>query len=63
MVKELSNIQSLIHEIRGQKVMFDSDLAALYEIETSALNRAVKEILNVSLTFLCFRYQKMNLIH
>jgi len=39
--KEFS-IQSLIYEIRGQKVMLDSDLAKLYEIETKALNRAVK---------------------
>ena len=32
----------MIYEIRGQKVMLDSDLAGLYEIETGALNRAVK---------------------
>jgi len=35
-------IQDLIYEVRGQKVMLDSDLAELYEIETGALNRAVK---------------------
>ena len=35
-------IQELIYEIRGLKVMLDSDLAKLYEIETGALNRAVK---------------------
>ncbi|MCL2720306.1 MAG: ORF6N domain-containing protein [Treponema sp.] len=35
-------IQNLIYEIRGHKVMLDSDLARLYEIETKALNRAVK---------------------
>ena len=28
--------------LRGQKVMLDSDLAALYGVETKALNRAVK---------------------
>jgi len=32
----------MIHEIRGQKVMLDSDLATLYEVETSNLNRSVK---------------------
>ena len=42
MKKELAKIQSLIYEIRSQKVMLDSDLAELYEIETGALNRAVK---------------------
>jgi hypothetical protein len=31
-----------IYEIRGQKVMFDSDLAALYGVELRALNQAVK---------------------
>ncbi len=28
--------------MRGKKVMFDSDLAKLYQVETGALNRAVK---------------------
>ena len=32
----------MIYEIRRQKVMLDSDLAALYEVETSNLNKAVK---------------------
>ena len=36
------NIESLIHTIRGQKVMFDFDLAFLYGVETKALNQAVK---------------------
>ena len=35
-------IQKMIYEIRGQKVMLDSDLAALYNVETSNLNKAVK---------------------
>ena len=35
-------IHDMIYEIRGHKVMLDSDLARLYEIETKALNRAVK---------------------
>jgi len=42
MADELTPIQNMIYEIRGQKVMLDSDLARLYEIETKALNRAVK---------------------
>jgi phage regulator Rha-like protein len=37
-----TQIQNMIYEIRGQKVMLDSDLAALYEVETSNLNKAVK---------------------
>ena len=35
-------IRNMIYEIRGQKVMLDSDLARLYEIKTKNLNKAVK---------------------
>ncbi len=37
-----TNIESFIHTVRGQRVMFDSDLAVLYGVETRALNQAVK---------------------
>lgn len=39
---ELQIIQNKIYEIRGQKVMLDSDLAELYEVETKVLNQGVK---------------------
>ena len=39
---ELILIQNLIYEIRGKKVMLDFDLARLYQVETKALNQAVK---------------------
>ena len=35
-------VESLIHVIRGQKVMLDSDLAALYGVPTKSLNLAVR---------------------
>ncbi len=38
----IRSIQNRIYEIRDQKVMFDFDLADLYEVETKALNQAVK---------------------
>jgi hypothetical protein len=38
----IRSIQNRIYEIRGQRVMLDRDLAALYETETKALNQAVK---------------------
>jgi hypothetical protein len=38
----IQSIQTRIYEIRGQRVMLDRDLAALYEVETKALNLAVK---------------------
>ena len=40
-------ILSKIYEIRGQKVMLDSDLAELYEVETKGLKRAVKRNLDI----------------
>jgi phage regulator Rha-like protein len=35
-------VEQLIHVIRGQKVMIDSDLAALYGVPTKALKQAVR---------------------
>jgi hypothetical protein len=35
-------IERRIYLIRGQKVILDGDLAELYQVETKALNRAVK---------------------
>jgi hypothetical protein len=42
--KKLSapDIGSLIIEVRGQKVILDTDLAAIYGVPTKALNRAIK---------------------
>jgi hypothetical protein len=42
MASKLTQLQKLIYEIRGQKVMLDSDLAALYGVELRSLNQAVK---------------------
>ncbi len=39
---EVQVIQNKIYEIRGQRVMLDFDLAALYCVETRVLNQAVK---------------------
>jgi len=38
----IRSIQNRIYEIRGERVMLDCDLAALYECETRSLNQAVK---------------------
>jgi hypothetical protein len=35
-------IEHRIHPIRGQKVMLDADLAALYQVPTKALNQAIR---------------------
>ena len=41
-MEELDNIQNHIYVIRGQRVMFDFDLASIYQVETKVLNQAVK---------------------
>lgn len=44
MTKDLipANLETRIYTIRGQKVMLDSDLAELYQVEPRVLNQAVK---------------------
>ena len=44
---QVQNIQHKIYEIRGQKVILDFDLAELYEVETRALNQAVKRNIDI----------------
>ena len=39
---ELQLIQKKIFEVRGSKVMFDFDLAVLFETQTKSINLAVK---------------------
>lgn len=38
----IRSIQNRIYEIRGERVMLDFDLTALYEVPTKVLNQAVK---------------------
>jgi len=46
MKKQLQNVQPVIEssivELRGTKVILDTDLAAIYEVETYRFNEAVK---------------------
>lgn len=39
---ELQQVQQMIHTVRGEQVILDSDLAALYGVETKNLKRQVK---------------------
>ncbi len=41
-MNDLIIIENKIHEIRGQKVMLDFDLAEMYGVETKRLNQAVR---------------------
>lgn len=43
---ELQKIETKIHEVRGQKVMLDFDLAELYGTETKRLKEAVRRNIN-----------------
>ena len=49
------SIEKMIYVIRDKHVMLDSDLAILYQVETGALNRAVKR--NISRFPEDFRFQ------
>lgn len=50
-----SSIENMVYVIRDKQVMLDSDLAVLYQVETGALNRAVKR--NISRFPEDFRFQ------
>ena len=52
---QLELIQENIYEIRGQKIMFDFDLARLYGTETRILKQAVKR--NISRFPVDFMFQ------
>lgn len=52
------SIEKRIYVIRDKQVMLDSDLAVLYQVETGALNRAVKR--NISRFPEDFRFQLTN---
>ena len=58
MTNDLIPIQNMIYEIRGQRVMLDSDLARLYEVETKMLNRAVKRNIERFPVFFMFQLTK-----
>jgi phage regulator Rha-like protein len=51
----LNNIRALIHTIRGEQVMLDSDLAEIYGVETKVFNQAVKR--NIERFPETFRFQ------
>ena len=40
--KDVVNVENMIYEIDGKEVMFDDDLAKIYQVETKRINEAVK---------------------
>jgi len=41
-VVKFENLQNLIIELRGRRVLLDSDVADIYGVETKRINEAVK---------------------
>lgn len=62
-VKEEFNIKELIYELRGKKVMLDSDLSKLYGCKngTKEINQAVKNNLEKFPERYCFRLTDIEL--
>jgi len=48
-------IENLIYTVRGKQVMLDNDLAALYQVETKILNKAVKRNMERFPDTFCFQ--------
>jgi hypothetical protein len=59
-IPSIENIQRKIYTIRGVQVMLDEDLSILYNVETRALNQAVKRNKERFLLNLCFSLMKLN---
>lgn len=54
-VKTDLEIRNMIHVVRGQQIILDSDLALLYEVETKRLNERVKRNSNRFPENFCFQ--------
>ena len=52
---EISNIESLIYNIRSKEVMLSSDVADLYQVETKVLNQTIKRNINRFPETFCFK--------
>ena len=61
--KENIKIENMIYGIRGQKVMIDRDLAALYHTETRVLNQKVKRNLERFPEEFCFQMTEQEFLN
>ena len=55
------NIENMIYEIRGKQVMFNSDVARLYNVETKVLNQVIKRNINRFPEEFCFQIKNSEL--
>ncbi len=58
LITDNTEIQNLIYTVRGKQVMLDSDLARLYKVETSNLNKAMRRNKNRFPEKFCFQLTK-----
>jgi hypothetical protein len=58
----IEKIDKTIHVIRGEKVMLDRDLATLYQVQTKALNQAVRRNLDRFPTDFMFQLSEMEVV-
>ena len=54
-LKEDLSIEDMIYEIRGRQVMFNSDVAKLYNVETKRINEVIKRNINRFPEEFCFQ--------
>ena len=54
-LKEELNMENMIYEIRGKQVMFNSDVARLYNVETKRINEVIKRNINRFPEEFCFQ--------
>jgi len=54
-VKDNINIEEMIHEVRGRKVILASDVAKLYQVETKRINEVVKRNIERFPNEFCFQ--------
>ena len=52
-LEPIEPIESLIHTVRGEKVILDADLARIYGVPTFVLTKPSSEIASVSRPILC----------
>ena len=56
--KEQILIEDMIYEIRGVQVMFSSDVAKIYQVETKRINEVIKRNINRFPISFCFQLTK-----
>ena len=57
----IERIEKTIYLIRGEKVMLDRDLAELYQVQTKALNQAVRRNFDRFPLTLCSNFRRKKL--